>query len=347
MQFDVIIGNPPYQLSDNGFGASSMPIYQHFVQESKALNPKYISMVIPSRWLFGGRGLDSFRKEMLEDTRLRSLHDFADSRYIFPSVDVAGGVCYFLWQNDYDGTCEVNYHNSLDEVSIAERPLLEDGLDVFIRSHLAVEILKKIAKVEDPEGRTLGLGKANQFSRQVSSQKPFGLRTYFRGKKRKSDINDVLVLQSGGHGWTNREEVKVGNDLVDKWKVFTSKSSSEHAGQADSNGQRRVLSKSGILPPQSVVTETYILLGAYGTREEALNCFGYATTKFFRFLLATRSSAQDLAKSAYSLVPLQDFNQSWSDEKLYDKYQLDEEEIRLIDRLIKPMDVDPETEFSQ
>ena len=152
----------------------------------------------------------------------------------------------------------------------------------------------------------------------------------------------MLVLQSGGRAWTSRSEVTVGEDLIDKWKVFTSKSSSEHAGQVDKNGQRRVLSLSGVIPPVSVVTETYILLGVYDTEQEARNCFSYVVTRFFRFLIAVRSSAQDLARSTYSFVPLQDFSKAWTDKMLYKKYGLTNDEVAYIERLIRPMEIDDE-----
>jgi len=341
MQFDVIIGNPPYQLDDGGFGASAMPIYNRFVQQAKALEPRFLTMVIPSRWLFGGRGLDEFRKEMLNDNRIRKLVDYPDSRQVFPSVDVAGGICYFIWDRDSPGDCRVVEFDHGLESSEAPRPLLEPGAEVFIRSNRALSILRKVMAVETGS-ESLALPDKKRFERQVSSQKPFGLRTFFRGKATKSSEQDVLVLQSGGRAWTSKAEVTAGAELIDKWKVFTSKSSSEHAGQVDKNGQRRVLSLSGVIPPGSVVTETYILLGAYDTEQEARNCFTYVVTRFFRFLIAVRSSAQDIARSAYSFVPVQDFSRAWKDQDLYGKYGLTGDEIAYIDKLIRPMGVGDE-----
>ena len=341
MQFDVIVGNPPYQLDDGGFGASAMPIYNRFVQQAKALEPRFLTMVIPSRWLFGGRGLDEFRREMLNDNRIRKLIDYPDSRQVFPSVDVAGGICYFLWDRDNPGDCRVVEFDHGLESSEATRPLLEPGAEVFIRSNRALSIVRKVMAAETGS-ETLALPDKKRFDKQVSSQKPFGLRTFFRGTATKSSEQDVLVLQSGGRAWTSKAQVTAGVELIDKWKVFTSKFSPEHAGQADRNGQRRVLSLSGVIPPGSVVTETYILLGAYDTEQEARNCFTYVVTRFFRFLIATRSSAQDLARSAYSLVPLQDFSRSWKDEDLYGKYGFTSDEIAYIKKLIRPMEVGDE-----
>lgn len=341
MQFDVIIGNPPYQMDDGGFGASAIPIYNKFVEQAKALEPRYLTMVIPSRWLFGGRGLDEFRKVMLSDNRIRKLFDYPDSRAVFQSVDVAGGICYFLWDRDNPGECRVVEFEHGQEPSEAVRPLLENGAEVFIRSNRALPILRKVMAVE-AGSESISLPPDKRFERQVSSQKPFGLRTFFRGAEKKSSKHDVLVLQSGGRGWTSRSEVTVGEGLIDKWKVFTSKSSSEHAGQVDKNGQRRVLSLSGVIPPGSVVTETYIILGAYETEQEARNCFSYVVTRFFRFLIAVRSSAQDLARSTYSFVPVQEFSKAWTDKMLYKKYGLTGDEVAYIERLIRPMEIDDE-----
>ena len=341
MQFDVIIGNPPYQLDDGGHGASAMPIYNKFVDQAKALNPRFLSMIIPARWLFGGRGLDSFRSEMLRDRRIRKLVDFPDSRQAFPSVDVAGGVCYFLWDRESEGDCEVVANDLQGMQTTSVRPLLELGSDFFVRNSASISILRKIAKVE-ASGKALILPPELRFERQVSGQKPFGLRTFFRGGERKHAKNDILVLQSGGRAWTSRQSIEENSELIDKWKVFTSKSSSEHAGQADKNGMRRVLSLSGVLPPGSVVTETYVLLGTFDSEAEARNCFSYITTKFFRFLVATRTSAQDLPRSAYSLVPLQDFSRPWTDPQLCKKYRLDDADIAAIESTIRPMEVSDE-----
>jgi hypothetical protein len=338
MQFDVIIGNPPYQLEDGGFGASAMPIYHKFVEQAKSLEPRFLTMVIPSRWLFGGRGLDDFRQTMLTDTRIRRLVDYPDSRQVFPSVDVAGGICYFLWDRDNAGDCRVAEFEHGVGLSEAVRPLLQHGADVFIRSNRAIPILRKVMRFET-QSDSFSLPAEKRFEMQVSSQKPFGLRTFFRGTDKPKSSTDVIVVQSGGRAWTDRTAITTGQDLIDKWKVFTSKSSSEHAGQVDKNGQRRVLSLSGVIPPGSVVTETYILLGTFDTEQEAKNCFSYVATRFFRFLLAVRSSAQDLARSAYSLIPIQDFSEDWTDAKLYARYGLDERDVEYIERLIRPLDL--------
>lgn len=335
MQFDVVIGNPPYQLADGGQGASAVPIYNRFVEQAKALQPRFLSMVIPARWFFGGRGLDSFRKEMLEDRHIQQIVDFPDSRQCFPNVDVAGGICYFLWDREREGDCRVVSHGFQGQESESVRPLIEPGCDIFIRNNEHIAILRKIVRTETGE-EGVTLPKELRFDQQVSGQKPFGLRTFYRGTPEKVNSDDLVVLQSGGRAWTARSEISENTHLIDKWKVFTSKSSAEHAGQVDRNGMRKVLSLSGVLPPASVVTETYVLLGTFDDETSAENCFSYVRTKFFRFLVAARASAQDLPRNAYSFVPLQEFNRDWSDYDLFQKYDLTPEEIDLINSTIRP-----------
>ena len=337
MQFDVVIGNPPYQLDDGGAGASAMPIYQKFVDAAKALEPRFLMMIIPSRWFAGGRGLAGFRSEMLADDRVRVLADFLDSRDVFPGVDVAGGVCYFLWNRENRGECLVTSHRK-GGVSEVVRPLLEPGADVFIRHNEGISILKKIVELESGNSAgSLALPEGHRFADQVSGQKPFGLRTFYRGSPVKENAGDVMVLQSGGHGWAKRSELTEATHLIDRWKVFTSKSSSEHAGQADKDGRRRVLSLTGILPPGSVVTETYVLLGDFDSEAEARNCLSYVTTRFFRLLIVLRASGQDISRAAYSFIPKQDFSQPWTDEELYTKYGVNEDEVAFIESIVRPM----------
>ncbi len=336
MQFDVIIGNPPYQLDDGGHGASAIPIYNKFVDQAKALDPRILCMVIPARWFFGGRGLDEFRKTMLRDRRIRYLVDYPDSRKCFQGVDVAGGICYFVWDRDHEGNCTVVTHGTEAAATKVVRPLLEPGAEIFIRRNESLSILRKVMLTETGD-TSLRLPESVRFNRQVSAQKPFGLRTFFRGSTTKSSTNSLFVLQSGGQAWSSKSEITVNEGLIDKWKVFTSKSSAEHAGQADKNGMRKVLSLSGILPPGSVVTETYVLLGTYDDETEAQNCYSYIATQFFRFLIAARSSAQDLSRAAYSFIPIQDFSHPWTDELLFQKYGLTKDEIGFIESTIRPM----------
>ncbi len=338
LQFDVIAGIPQFHRIDGGNYASAMPLYHEYVELAQKLEPRYVSMIIPARWLFGGRGLNNFRRKMFADKRVVKLVDGFDSRIVFERSDVAGGLCYFVWDKSYDGDCTVTEYDCLMQKTQTVRPLLESGMDVFIRSSHALSMLKKISAVEQgvsTEPSSILLPMNRRFDQQVSSQKPFGLRTYFRGQDAKKSDDDVLVIQSRGEGWMPRGQVPQGLDLIDKWKVFTGKSSSEHAGQADKNGQRRVLSRTGVIPPGSVVTETFIILGAFDTEEEARNCLSYVMTKFFRFLLVARSSGQDLSKSAYQFVPIQDFSKKWTDEELFAKYGMTDAESIYVTQMIR------------
>ena len=231
MKFDVVISNPPYQLSDGGFGRSASPIYQNFVQQAKKLNPRYLTMIIPSRWFAGGKGLNDFRKQMLSDKRIRKIVDFEDASECFPGVDIAGGICYFLWERNSPGPCEItNVHNGATFVSTRQL----DEFATFIRHSPAVPIIKKVLN-----------RKEKSMSEQVTSRKPFGLPTNARPLK----SGDIRLRWNNGEGPYSRKDITVGVEMIDKWKVITSKVSYDHAGQPDKNGMRKVLSIVDILEP--------------------------------------------------------------------------------------------------
>lgn len=320
MKFDVIIGNPPYQLSDGGNGASASPLYHRFVRQAQKLKPRYLTMIIPSRWFGGGKGLDDFRREMLNDNHIRVLVDYENASDCFPGVDIAGGVCYFLWDRDNPGLCDVvNIRNN--ETMHSVRALNE--FDTFIRHDRAASIVRKVCAFGEP-----------MMSNMVSSSKPFGLRTFVRPQ----ESGDILLRWQNGEGPYCRDEITVGRELIDKWKVITSYVGYDHAGNPGKDGKRRVFSKIDILPPETICTETYLVVGSFDTEQEAKNLVAYMKTLFFRFLVAQCMYSHHITKEAYRLVPIQDFSQSWTDEKLYAKYGITDEEIKFIESMVRPME---------
>lgn len=320
MKFDVIIGNPPYQLSDGGQKASATPIYHRFVDQARKLQPRYMSFVIPARWFSGGRGLDAFRDEMLNDTRIRKLIDYTDSEDCFPGVDIAGGICYYLWDRDHPGLCEVTtIHNNKKKTVL--RKLNE--YPIFIRHNEALAIIEKVAKCE-----------TQFYNQRVSSQKPFGLRTYVK----PTDHGDITIRYNGGIGPFWRKDVPQAAEWIDKWKVIMSYLTYDHAGRADKDGKRRVFSTMEVLPPQCVCTETYLVVDAFDTEEEANNLLNYLKTKFVRFLVAQTTSTQHIAKANFTFVPVLDYNRSWAEEELNERYGLSEDETAFIDSMIRVMD---------
>lgn len=318
MQFDVIIGNPPYQLSDGGHGVSASPIYQKFVEQAKALEPRMLSMVIPSRWFGGGKGLSEFRGAMLADNRLRKLVDFENAKDAFPGVDLAGGVCYFLWSRDDRGLCEVsNVVGGNSEIS-SERKL--DEFQTFIRHSAAVPIIRKILQKGDAS-----------MSEQVSSRKPFGLATNARPEQK----GDLILRWEKGEGPYPRDKIVVGKEIIDKWKVITSYVAYDHAGNPGKDGKRKVFSKINTLPPLNICTETYLVIGVFDTENEANNLIKYMKTRFFRFLVSQFMYSHHLTKSAYEFVPNLDMNMEWNDQLLADRYGLSEEEVAFVEAKIR------------
>lgn len=321
MKFDVILSNPPYQLSDGGNGASASPIYHMFVRQAKALNPDYLTMIIPARWYSGGKGLDSFREEMLNDSHISRIVDYTNSADCFPGVDVAGGICYFLRNKHYQGDCLfTNYCNG-------ERRDIQKKLNEYqtlIRYPIAEEIIKKVKSRNE----------AN-LSTYVSSRKPFGLSTDIRPEA-KGDLN---LRNKDGIGKYPSSKVNVGKNNIGKWKVMISRLSAEHAGQPDKNGQFRVISTMEILPPNTICTETYLIAGYFSSESEAKSYYSYLKSKFARFLVAQIAMTQQIQKTVFSFVPVQSWDRNWTDSELFAKYELTEEEIAFIETMIKPFDV--------
>ena len=323
MKFDVIIGNPPYQISTGGSRAQAIPLYNRFVEQAKKLSPRYLTMIIPSRWFSGGFGLDSFRTEMISDHHIRELCDYIEASDCFGTgVEIKGGVCYFLWDRVYDGMCHVVTHEK-DHKSEAFRFLKEDGVNSFIRRNEGVSIYHRVKRIGEPTMASL-----------VSSQKPFGLGTAFHGSKEHHE-GDILLFENGGTSFIHRSKVNKSIELIDKYKVFIS------AGyNAGDSFPHQILNKPLIGRPGSCCTETYVAIGAFDSEKQAINLSKYIATKFFRFMVMLLKNTQHALKKVYQLVPQQDFSKPWTDEELYAKYGLTDEEINFIESMIKPMELE-------
>jgi site-specific DNA-methyltransferase (adenine-specific) len=337
MQFDVIIGNPPYQLNTDGFGTQARPIYQQFVQQAKALDPRFLCMVIPARWFSGGMGLDEFRESMLTDNRVRSIDDYLTASEVFPGVGLKGGVCYFLWDRDNPGTCRVTTNYKDVPPSIATRPLLEEGADVFIRFNAGLSILKKVVATETGSSKSLELPKAKKFMNLVSSIGAFGLDSTFRGKEKKSG-DDLKVYRNGGVGYVARAKIAKEQIVFDKWKVFIGRAA-PGTGNKDTY-PHKILSTPFIGEPGSISSWTYMHIGPFDTKTEAESVLSYLSCRLTRLLILLHKPSQDTTRRVYTFVPKQKWTKQWTDEALYKKYGITEEEIAFIETLVRPMELD-------
>lgn len=327
MQFDVIIGNPPYQMTGGGGGTNDSSIYHLFVEQAMRLDPRYLSMVIPSRWMAGGRGMDEFRKAMLTDRHISHLVDYPNSAQVFPGVDLKSGVCYFLWDSEHKGDCAATLIRDQDVIGPTNRKLGE--YDVFIRDERAAVILKKVLKKEEPS-----------FEPLLTGDTPFGLATNFTaftsGEPGKGEVNVYASSNAGRRcGAMKRSLIAKNAHLIDTWKVLVPK-----AGPGNSGGHvlpDMVLGKSSVAEPNSVCTQTWIVAGPLKSKKQAEIVARYLQTSFVRFLVSLRKISQDAMKGVYRWVPQQNWNQDWTDEALYKKYGITKDEIAFINAMIRPM----------
>lgn len=327
MKFDVIVGNPPYQLSDGGSGTgiSAKPLYHEFVRQSIKLNPKFISMIIPSRWFAGGKGLDEFRNEMLKNKKIKKLIDYPKSRDCFPGVDIAGGVCYFLWDNNYNGDCEIISIRNSQKIS-KQRSL--DEFDIFIRDNDGIDIIHKIIEKKEPS-----------ITNMIYSRNPFGFVSSERGNNKP--FNDsIKLISSAGIGYVKKKDVLKNQHIVDQYKVMIGKVNPDRGGVNNAaDGKMNVTTKVKVIKPNEVFTETYLLLAHFNNEKEALKCAEYFRTKFVRFLVSLTLSSMNITRDNFQFVPVQNFDEPWTDEKLYKKYGLTKNEIAFIESMIRPMDL--------
>ncbi len=319
MKFDVIIGNPPYQLSDGGHGASATPIYHKFVQNAQRLNPRYVSMIIPARWYAGGKGLDSFRETMLDDNRITKLFDYPIASDVFPGVKVIGGICYFLWERDTRAKCQVTCNFGKNSSTLKRRM---NQFDTFVRFNEAVTILEKILEKKLPSQ-----------SEFVSKGKPFGLRTF----EKPSGTGDIMLYANGQQGRIERAKITSGHNLIAKWKVFISQGYGE--GGEGREYPRQIIGKPIVAPPQSACTETYIVAGAFDSKNEATNFAKFLTTKFARFLIALKKNTQHTTRERFLFVPRLKMTNEWTDKKLFNEFDISTEEKKFIDSLVKPLEI--------
>lgn len=319
-KFYAVIGNPPYQENDGGHEASAAPIYHYFVDQSKAIAER-ISMVTPSRWFSGGKGLNAYRESMISDHHLKTLVDFPKLYEPFPTVKIRGGVSYFVWDSTYDGPCLVQTMEGGKATSPAVRRYL-DKYDVLIRRNEAVPILDKVSKRDEPT-----------LDKRISARKPFGLPTNYHGPSSPDGIaNPIRLFESQREGWISRDDISVNSDWIDDWKVLLNRVQGTSAAI-----ETKFMSTPRIAGPGSACTETYLVAGRFKTKEEAQNYVSYLKTRFVRFLISLRKISQDAARGVYAFVPDLDYGHPWTDADLYERYGISSAEVSYIESIVKEM----------
>ena len=330
MTFDVIIGNPPYQLSDGGGRDSgAISLYHRFIQQAKKINPRYITMIIPARWYSGGKGLDDFRDEMLNDKKLAEIHDFPETSDCFPGLNIRGGICYFLWNKENKKDCQIVNYKGGKISSSSIRPLLEPNSDVFVRYNEAIQILRKVKAFKE-----------RSFSDSVSARKPFGLDSNFAGFKNvATEKHNIVLHRFGDNGYVSEEQVLKNNHWINEIKVLVSK-----ASPGGDSYPHQIISKPIITDIGSCCTETYLVVSICNSYSRASNIVSYMQTRFFRFMMSLIKNTQNISRGVFAFVPMQNFDEPWTDEKLYKKYGLTEEEIAFIESMIRPMEINTKSE---
>ena len=322
MQFDVIIGNPPYQLDDGGYGTSAAPIYQLFVEKALDLDPRYAVFVTPSRWMAGGKGLDKYRGRMLSDKRMRRIVDYPKLYEGFPGVKIRGGISYFLWDREHNGPCEVQTIWDGQPTGPAVARHL-DAYNILVRRNEAVPILEKVRRKSEPT-----------LDARVSSGKPFGLRTFFHGKLAAKGLKKpVKLFGSQQVSWVDRKDIKVNPEWIDEWKVLMTAVQGTSAAV-----ETKFLSKPIIAKPGTACTETYLVAGHFDGEAEAINYAKYLRTRFVRFLVSLRKATQHATRDVYAFVPDPPLDQEWTDTKLYKRYGLTKDEIAFIESQVAEHD---------
>ena len=334
MNFDLVIGNPPYQQADGGGKASAKPIYQEFFGIANIITQTNSIILMPAQWYTGGKGLDDFRKDMFVDKHIRKIIDYPNPKECFPDTNISGGVCFVLWDKSYNGLCQ------FENVFNGERHLMIRDLgeyDVFIRDNTALSIVHKVLSNKN----------FSSLRNSVSTRNPFGLASSVRGHDTPNEPTSLRVYSSRGVGWIANATVTNNQELLDKYKVFMGKVLSDHLGETDQQGKVKVIAKVQVAAPMDVCTDSYLVLGNFLSCEEAYNLSSYLKTKTLRYLLLQALASMNISRGNFRFVPLQDFTAQsdidWSksiseiDQQLYDKYKLSAEEIAFIESKIKEM----------
>lgn len=332
MKFDIIIGNPPYQLSDGGAQASARPIYQYFIQQAKFLKPKYLCMIIPSRWMAGGKGLDEFRKEMINDKSIKVLHDYANMKMCFPTCSIPGGVCYFVREDSYSGKCNITQHQADGTVTTSKRYLFDGVTDIVLRDEFHVSIVKKVLVDKTP-----------RFSNIVSSLKPYGLRTDFFVNPDKYALppiskkpipNGCRIIGRGLELRYVKADYPFPRSInLWKWKILIGRANGG-AGIIGEVIPCNVIAEPIIAKPGDACLETYLEIGPFNTEQETLNCLTYIKSRFFRLLLGVKKASQDFKNKSFDFIPILDFSEPITDEILFEKFGFSEEEIAYAEKYI-------------